>query len=106
MDVCECVHGMNFRNIYWRIESLHQPTLIHILYEFFIGVSTMLVLENRQYFMQNCIKKEIRIEIFKNMYCSFSEKSISLEKNITCLAVIYNNGMGIIFYCCDKRIHD
>ena len=34
MDVCECVHGMNSQNIYWRIESLHQRTLIRILYEF------------------------------------------------------------------------
>ena len=35
MDVCECVWGMNSQNIYWRIESLHQRTLIRILYEFF-----------------------------------------------------------------------
>ena len=36
--VCEygrvCV-GMNFQNFFWRIESLHQRTLIRILYEFF-----------------------------------------------------------------------
>ena len=36
LGVCECVCGMNFQNTYWRIESLHQRTLIHILYEFFI----------------------------------------------------------------------
>ena len=35
LGVCECVWGMNFQNIYWRIESLHQRTLIRILYEFF-----------------------------------------------------------------------
>ena len=34
LGVCECVWGMNFQNIYWKIESLHQRTLIHILYEF------------------------------------------------------------------------
>ena len=33
--VCECVCGMISQNIYWRIESLHQRTLIRILYEFF-----------------------------------------------------------------------
>ena len=32
-----CVHvcGMNFQNFFQRIESLHQRTLIRILYEFF-----------------------------------------------------------------------
>ena len=32
-----CVHvcGMNFQNFFWRIESLHQRTLIRILYEFY-----------------------------------------------------------------------
>ena len=35
MGVCECVCGMNSQNIYWRIESLQQRTLIRILYEFF-----------------------------------------------------------------------
>ena len=30
-----CVCGMNSQNIYSRIESLHQRTLIRILYEFF-----------------------------------------------------------------------
>ena len=35
VDVCECVLGMNSQNVYWRIESLHQRTLIRILYEFF-----------------------------------------------------------------------
>ena len=34
LGVCECVCGMNFQNTYWRIESLHQWTLICILYEF------------------------------------------------------------------------
>ena len=31
-----CVHvcGMNLQNFFWRIESLNQRTLIHILYEF------------------------------------------------------------------------
>ena len=28
------VCGMNFQNFFWRIESLHQRTLIRILYEF------------------------------------------------------------------------
>ena len=26
--------SVNFQNFFWRIESLHQPTLIRILYEF------------------------------------------------------------------------
>ena len=26
---------MNFQNIFWRLESIHQRTLIRILYEFF-----------------------------------------------------------------------
>ena len=29
------VWGMNFKNFFWRIESLNQRTLIRILYEFF-----------------------------------------------------------------------
>ena len=29
------VCGINFQNTFWRIESLHQRTLIRILYEFF-----------------------------------------------------------------------
>ena len=35
--VCGCAHvcGMNFQNFFWRIESLHQRTLIRILYEFY-----------------------------------------------------------------------
>ena len=38
MDMHGCVHvcGMNFQNFFQRIESLHQRTLIPILYEFFI----------------------------------------------------------------------
>ena len=32
--VCECVCWRNFQNISWRLESIHQRTLIHILYEF------------------------------------------------------------------------
>ena len=35
VDGCMNVCGMNFQNIFWRIESLHQRTLIRILYEFF-----------------------------------------------------------------------
>ena len=36
MGVCMCVYvcGMNFQNFFRRIESLHQRTLIRILYEF------------------------------------------------------------------------
>ena len=39
--VCVNMHGrapmcgMNFQNFFWRIESLHQRTLIRFLYEFF-----------------------------------------------------------------------
>ena len=32
-----CMCGMNFQNFFRRIESLHQRTLIRILYEFFIS---------------------------------------------------------------------
>ena len=39
VGVCECVCGMISQNIYWRIESLHQRTLIRILYEFLIMIS-------------------------------------------------------------------
>ena len=35
MHGCTHVYGMNFQNFLWRIESLHQRTLIRILYEFF-----------------------------------------------------------------------
>ena len=31
-----CMCGMNFQNFFRRIESLHQRTLIRILYEFFV----------------------------------------------------------------------
>ena len=34
--VSTSVCGMNSQNMYWKIESLHQRTLIHILYEFLI----------------------------------------------------------------------
>ena len=40
--VCE-VCGINFQNFFQRIESLHQRTLIHILYEFFTSSSLFLV---------------------------------------------------------------
>ena len=33
MGVCECVRGMNSQNIYWRIESLDQRTLIRIFFQ-------------------------------------------------------------------------
>ena len=33
--VCKCVCWMNFQNIFWRLDSIHQRTLIRILYEFF-----------------------------------------------------------------------
>ena len=38
VDMHGCMHvcGMNFQNFFWRIESLHQRTLIRILYEFLI----------------------------------------------------------------------
>ena len=35
VGVCECVCWMNFQNIFWRLESIHQRTLICILYKFF-----------------------------------------------------------------------
>ena len=35
MHRCAYVCGMNFQNFFRRIESLHQRTLIRILYEFF-----------------------------------------------------------------------
>ena len=38
LGVCECVCWMNFQNIFWRLESIHQRTLIHIVYEFFMIV--------------------------------------------------------------------
>ena len=43
--VCVDMHvcGMNFQNFFWRIESLHQRTLIRILYEFFSNNSYLLV---------------------------------------------------------------
>ena len=34
--VCKCVCWMNFQNIFWRLDSIHQRTLIRILYEFFL----------------------------------------------------------------------
>ena len=39
-QVCVDMHGcgMNFQNFFWRIESLHQRTLIRILYEFFVCI--------------------------------------------------------------------
>ena len=33
--VCKCVCWMNFQNIFWRLDSIHQRTLIRILYEFY-----------------------------------------------------------------------
>ena len=33
------VCGMNFQNFFWRIEYLHQRTLIRFLYEFFFSYS-------------------------------------------------------------------
>ena len=37
VDMHGCTHvcGMNYQNFFLRIESLHQRTLIRILYEFF-----------------------------------------------------------------------
>ena len=43
--VRECVCWMNFQNIFWRLESIHQRTLIRILYEFFIN---SLIFVNKQ----------------------------------------------------------
>ena len=44
VDMHGCTHvcGMNFQNFFWRIESLHQRTLIRILYEFFYVISGFL----------------------------------------------------------------
>ena len=33
-QMCTGLGGTNFQNSYWRLESLHQRTLIYILYEF------------------------------------------------------------------------
>ena len=37
--VSTSVCWMNFQNIFWRLESIHQRTLIRILYEFFVYIS-------------------------------------------------------------------
>ena len=37
--VCKCVCWMNFQNIFWRLDSIHQRTLIRILYEFFYNLN-------------------------------------------------------------------
>ena len=36
--ICECVCWMNLQNIFWRLESIHQRTLICILYKFFTSL--------------------------------------------------------------------
>ena len=50
------VCGMNFQNFFWRIESLHQRTLIRILYEFlhcFITVGMQCQYEAGKYFARS-----------------------------------------------------
>ena len=37
--VCKCVCWMNFQNIFWRLDSIHQRTLIRILYEFLFSIT-------------------------------------------------------------------
>ena len=44
--VCKCVCWMNFQNIFWRLDSIHQRTLIRILYEFFSQIWQYLLLGN------------------------------------------------------------
>ena len=45
VDMHGCMHvcGMNFQDFFWRIESLHQRTLIRFLYEFLLIRSLDLV---------------------------------------------------------------
>ena len=52
--VCECVCWMNFQNIFWRLESIHQRTLIRILYEFFIK---FILLKNQLGFKKRKLKE-------------------------------------------------
>ena len=59
-EVCTGVHGcgMNFQNFFWRIESLNQRTLIHILYEFFQSffvLMTILALVNYKQTNENLV---------------------------------------------------
>ena len=58
--VCKCVCWMNFQNIFWRLDSIHQRTLIRILYEFFYvqNLAPGFQLHLRRHFVQ------ITFEIF------------------------------------------
>ena len=63
-----CVCGMNFQNFFQRIESLHQRTLIRILYEFF---SLSPEINNRLGYRS----------LFKNYHYLFEELYFMLWKN-------------------------
>ena len=43
-QVCAYVSGMNFQNFFRRMESLHQRTLIRILYEFLFYLISRILL--------------------------------------------------------------
>ena len=45
VDMYGC--GMYFQNFFWRIESLHQRTLIRFLYEFFKQILTKVINQNQ-----------------------------------------------------------
>ena len=81
--VCKCVCGMISQNIYWRIESLHQRTLIRILYEFF--AFDMKLME----FSTDGCKKNLSILICYDMF-EFLVSQICILRNQMYLGGIPN----------------
>ena len=96
-----CIHGMNSQNIYWRIEFLHQRTLICILYEFFpqICKPNFRVRHNLQFrctrtfflrlqknqgmqpdylFLPQCTLVSIGLEFFNTIFLTFVNSSKTL----------------------------
>ena len=56
--VCTCVWD-DFQNFFWRIESLHQRTLIRFLYEFLMHISSFFIgckgNDNRFFSVESCV---------------------------------------------------
>ena len=60
-QVCVDMHGcgMYFQNFFWRIESLHQRTLIRFLYKFLMHISSFFIgckgNDNRFFSVESCV---------------------------------------------------
>ena len=93
--VSTSVCWMNFQNIFWRLESIHQRTLIRILYEFFVTSSCSI--------MSFTLLRKFKFGHSKKIFCShfkiYSWQRINLYSSFSVLYFSSSWNTNFKYFC-------